>query len=181
MIFSDSQLIPRNADSGGTIKVHGRTHITGIELSQFGLSKDTNQIFGSSDEICATCIIVMDDDEGVERIRYRTGMHAPFYGQVTLAIGRDWSTDPDERRSTHSRWHGRICGLVIETNKNVHGPFSFWGQEKPGTCGYETWEVTIDKYLVDYLTENMITNSENIFMGFKTEPKKGIESQTIST
>ena len=89
MIFSDSQLIPRNADSGGTIKVHGRTHITGIELSQFGLSKDTNQIFGSSDEICATCIIVMDDDEGVERIRYRTGMHGPFYGQVTLAICRD--------------------------------------------------------------------------------------------
>ena len=76
LIFSDSQLMPRNT-VGGTIKVHGRTHITGIEVSQFGLSKDTNQIFGSSDEICATCIIVLDNDESVERIRYRTGMPGP--------------------------------------------------------------------------------------------------------
>ena len=71
------------------------------------------------------------------------------------------------RRSTHSRWHGRICGLVIETNQNVYGPFA------AGTCGYEVWEVSVNKILLDYMNENALYNDEGDFIGFITEPDKG--------
>ena len=47
------------------ISIHGRTHLTGIEFS--------NNIFGSTDEVCSTCIIDMNFGENVERIRYRSG------------------------------------------------------------------------------------------------------------
>ena len=61
----------------GTIKIHGRTHITGIELSPW---KNTNHFFGSTDEICATCIIDLDSNEYVTLIRYRSGIHGPLNG-----------------------------------------------------------------------------------------------------
>ena len=48
-----------------TIKIHGRTHVTAIELD--------NEIFGNPDEICATCTIDLNIGENVERIRYRSG------------------------------------------------------------------------------------------------------------
>ena len=47
------------------ISIHGRTHLTAIEFS--------NNIFGSTDEVCSTCIIDMNFGENVERIRYRSG------------------------------------------------------------------------------------------------------------
>ena len=81
--------------------------------------------------------------------------------------------DPYKRRSTHSRWYGRICGLIIETNTSIYGPFPFVLSEQPGTCGYETWEIGIDKDLEEYFPENMIMDNANNLMGFKTEPKKG--------
>ena len=49
-----------------TIKIHGRTHVTAIELD--------NEIFGNPDEICATCTIDPNIGENVERIRYRSGV-----------------------------------------------------------------------------------------------------------
>ena len=75
--------------------------------------------------------------------------------------------NPFNRRSTHSRWHGRICGLVIETNENVYGPFF------ADTCGYEVWEIVVDTDLVTYLTDNAITNDDGDLIGFTTEPNKG--------
>ena len=72
-----------------------------------------------------------------------------------------------ERRSTHSRWHGLICGLEIETNENVYGPFF------ADTCGYEVWEIIIGNNLFSDLTDNKLTNNDGVLIGFTTEPKKG--------
>ena len=55
----------------------------------------------------------------------------------------------------------------------MYGPFPFAVGDRPGTCGYETWEVLVDKGLDEYLSENMIIDNENTFIGFKTEPQKG--------
>ena len=60
-----------------TIKIHGRTHITGIELSPW---KKSNYFFGSTDEICANCIIDLDSNEYVTLFRYRSGIHGLFNG-----------------------------------------------------------------------------------------------------
>ena len=79
MISLVSKLTPRAmpspaaaAASDRTIKIHGRTHITGIELSPW---RDTNEFFGSTEDICATCIINLDSNENVKLIRYRSGIH----------------------------------------------------------------------------------------------------------
>ena len=60
-----------------TIKIHGRTHITGIELSPW---RDTNDFFGSNEDICSTCIINLDSNENVKFIRYRSGIYEPLNG-----------------------------------------------------------------------------------------------------
>ena len=80
MISLVSKLTPRvmpRAASDRTLKIHGRTHITGIELSPW---RDTNEFFGSTDEICATCIINLDSNEYIKLFRYRSGIHGPLNG-----------------------------------------------------------------------------------------------------
>ena len=80
MISLVSKLTPRvmpSAASDRTIKIHGRTHITGIELSPW---RDTNEFFGSTDEICATCIINLDSNEEIKLFRYRSGIHGLLNG-----------------------------------------------------------------------------------------------------
>ena len=76
-IFSFST---NNYHSDGILKIHARTHITGIELAE------SNKIFGSSDEICNTCIINLNNDESVVQIRYRQAINGPFGSVVRVKM-----------------------------------------------------------------------------------------------
>lgn len=59
--------------SDAILKIHGRTHVTGIELVA-----ESNKIFGGPDEICSTCIINLNNDESVVQIRYRQAINRAF-------------------------------------------------------------------------------------------------------
>lgn len=71
----------KNYHSDGILKIHGRTHITGIELAE------SNKIFGGPDEICNTCIINLNNDESVVQIRYRQAINGPFGSVVRVPAG----------------------------------------------------------------------------------------------
>ena len=145
-------------DYAKKFQIHGRTHLTGVEF--------TDNVFGNEDEICSNCIISLSKAEIIGKIRYRTGIDRLLSVKKGHETGPSYFLNPSNRRSTHSRWHGRICGLVIETNENVYGPFF------ADTCGYEVWTIIVDTDLVTFLTDNAITN-DGVLIGFTTEPKKG--------